>query len=406
MDVSEVHMGQAAAVAGRGVCDRCLGRMFGKVGTGLTNPERGIAIREALEASGKKTQTVQPCPLCEDVFDYVDRFAEAVAEALVDVESDDFLVGCRMDPVLLDKEKEIVSDIGLENHESIRTELNREVGKAAGPAVGRPANFKTPQAVALVDARFGEVSLDLAPVFIEGRYCKLSREIPQTEWPCRACRGKGCPRCDGTGKMYQTSVQEIIGDIALRMCRGTGHAFHGMGREDIDALMLGDGRPFVLEISQPRVRRIDLDALAKEANSGGLASYNSLAFCDRARVRETKLADPPKTYRALVRADGKLNKERVIDVAQSFRDVILDQRTPGRVEHRRADLVRKRKIHWARAEPLGEDTFELVLEAESGTYVKEFVSGDGGRTVPNLSDALGVPCRVEALDVLAINNRE
>ncbi|NLL94710.1 MAG: tRNA pseudouridine(54/55) synthase Pus10 [Thermoplasmatales archaeon] len=406
MDVSAVDKGKASQVAARGVCDRCLGRMFGKVGTGFSNAERGKAIRDALEAYGGKTQIIEPCPLCEGVFDYVSRFAEAVAEALGDVESDDFLVGCRMDPVLLEKEEEIVASVKLKDHESIKTELNREIGKAAGPLVGRPANFKTPQAVALVDARFGEVSLDLAPVFIEGRYCKLSREIPQTIWPCRACRGKGCGRCGGTGKMYRTSVQEIIGDVALEMCRGTAHAFHGMGREDIDALMLGDGRPFVLEISQPRTRGIDLGELAARANSGGLASFNSLAFCDRARVREVKAADPPKTYRALVRADGKLNKERVNDVAISFRDVTLDQRTPGRVEHRRADLVRKRKIHWARAEPLGEDTFELTLQTESGTYVKEFVSGDGGRTRPNLSDALGVPCRVEALDVLAINDRE
>jgi len=53
-----------------------------------------------------------------------------------------------------------------------------------------------------------------------------------------------------------------------------------------------------------------------------------------------------------------------------------------------------------------DDTFELTLETESGTYVKEFVSGDDGRSVPNFSEALGMQCRVEVLDVLAINDRE
>ena len=66
--------------------------------------------------------------------------------------------------------------------------------------------------------------------------------------------------------MYQTSVQEIIGDIALRMADGKEHFFHGMGREDIDALMLGDGRPFVLEISQPKKSDIELDELELRAN--------------------------------------------------------------------------------------------------------------------------------------------
>ena len=45
------------------------------------------------------------------------------------------------------------------------------------------------------------------------------------------------------------------------MSGGKEHFFHGMGREDIDALCLGEGRPFVLELSEPRIRDIDLDEL-------------------------------------------------------------------------------------------------------------------------------------------------
>jgi tRNA pseudouridine synthase 10 len=179
-----------------------------------------------------------------------------------------------------------------------------------------------------------------------------------------------------------------------------------MGREDIDALMLGTGRPFVLEISQPRVRNIDLGELEREANLSELAKFSGLEFTTRDSVQRTKLLAPSKIYRVKVRADGKVNKERVVGVAQSFRNLCIDQRTPARVEHRRADLVRKREILWAEADWIDEETFTLTLEAESGTYVKEFVSGDDGRSIPNFSEALGVRCRVETLDVLAINDHE
>ena len=37
------------AVAKEGLCDRCLGRMFAKLGTGMTNDVRGRFIREALK---------------------------------------------------------------------------------------------------------------------------------------------------------------------------------------------------------------------------------------------------------------------------------------------------------------------------------------------------------------------
>jgi len=105
-----------------------------------------------------------------------------------------------------------------------------------------------------------------------------------------------------------------------------------------------------------------------------------------------------------VKADSKVNKERVVEVALSFKNVHLNQRTPKRVEHRRADLVRDREILWVEAEVTGDDTFNLTLETESGTYVKEFVSGDDGRCVPSFSQALGIQCYVQTLDVIAINN--
>jgi len=396
----------AKALAESGLCDHCLGRMFGKLGTGMTNDLRGRMIRDALKEQGTDAPAEDFCPLCENVFDMLGRFAEAAAEKINEVDSDNFLIGSRIEPEITEREKEIKEKYALENSETIKAELNREIGKLALPMIHRPVEFKNPQVVALVDTRFADVTLDIAPVFIAGRYNKYSREIPQTIWPCRVCHGKGCDHCHGAGKMYPTSVQEIIGDIALEMADGQEHFFHGMGREDIDACMLGDGRPFVLEISQPKHRYIDLDELERRANQTDLAAFNSLKFVQREAVERYKAAASDKVYHVHVKAEGKVNKEELVKVALSFKDVNIDQRTPRRVEHRRADLVRKRKIHWCQAEWVSDDSFDLELETDSGTYVKEFVSGDEGRSVPSFSERLGIQCKVETLDVLAIKFEE
>lgn len=357
-------------------------------------------LRDGLSESGKIFAPESPCPLCGDIFDMAGRFAETVAEKINETESDNFLVGCKVDPEIAELERSMWREFGTEGTaEPLKAELNREIGKLAVPIICRPVEFKEPQVVACVDTRFADVTLDISPIFIAGRYNKLSREIPQTKWPCRVCKGKGCPRCHGTGKMYQTSVQEIIGDPALKMAGGREHFFHGMGREDIDALMLGEGRPFVLEISQPMIRDIDLDGLKNEANNTILAQYHSLHFVPRSAVASYKGSDPGKTYRARVVAEKPFDREKVIDVAESFKDASLDQRTPHRVEHRRADLIRNRTIYWVRAENFGEDSFDLIMKTQSGTYVKEFVSGDGDRTRPNFSERLGIPCKVDLLDV-------
>ncbi len=206
--------------------------------------------------------------------------------------------------------------------------------------------------------------------------------------------------------MYPASVQGEIGDVALEMTKGDEDFFHGMGREDIDALMLGDGRPFVMEISRPRVRDIDLDELERRANRSVLAQFSNLHFVQREAVARYKGSDPDKIYRAHVVTSGNINKQGVVQAASSFKNVRLAQRTPERVEHRRADLIRDRMIYEVSAENIGDNTFDLVLRTQSGTYVKEFVSGDEGRTTPNFSDRLGTPCRVYKLDVLGIDYHE
>ena len=42
--------------------------------------------------------------------------------------------------------------------------------------------------------------------------------------------------------------------------------------------------------------------------------------------------------------------------------------------------------------------------SQSGTYIKEFVHGDGGRTAPSVAAALGRECEVLWLDVVAIED--
>jgi tRNA pseudouridine synthase 10 len=82
----------------------------------------------------------------------------------------------------------------------------------------------------------------------------------------------------------------------------------------------------------------------------------------------------------------------------------LEQRTPLRVARRRSDLVRRRTV---RAFELLEAPTPTCLvarvEADAGTYIKELISGDEGRTIPSLASLLGVPCRCAELDVLEVS---
>ena len=109
-----------------------------------------------------------------------------------------------------------------------------------------------------------------------------------------------------------------------------------------------------------------------------------------------------KTYRIVIEGGKNIKKEKLKEVAQILRGKTIKQLTPTRVAHRRADMVRERKIYNCKLESVEGTIARLMVETESGTYIKELVSGDNGRTTPNISEMLGTPCKVKELDVMEI----
>jgi tRNA pseudouridine synthase 10 len=258
----------------------------------------------------------------------------------------------------------------------------------------------------------GSTSRPDGKVFIEGRYRKLTRDLPQTVFFCPDCKGhprrrKKCGRCEGFGKLTRDSVQELVGYVLGAAFKTRKNKFHGAGREDIDVRMLGRGRPFVLELVNPRETDVDLAALEAEVNrrNEGRLELEGLHWSEKGRVRVLKETRHAKEYAALVEAEDELGDGAV--AALIGRRITIEQLTPRRVAHRRAELVRERWIEVTGVEPAkGERRHVVRIRTEHGTYVKEAITGEGGSTKPSLSDLLEVPCTCVELDVLEILDEE
>ncbi len=382
----------------RALCDACLGRLFGKLGHGHTNAERGAAVR------GVAKLPAGACWLCEGLTDRYDALARLVAKKVELWEFDTFLIGSKVDAEVQAREESLWAELKVTAPEALKSEVNREVGKRVSDLLKKEPSLETPDVVAIVDAAFDHVDLQVNPLHLRGRYRKVVRGIPQTRWPCNRCRGKGCAKCGGTGKMYPTSVEEILATEVMRESGGSGHALHGMGREDIDARMLGRGRPFVLEIKEPRKRHLDLGSARDRVNASGQVEVDGFAPATRKDVVAVKTDRADKTYRVLVRFASPVEEARLIKELTFLEAEPIAQRTPLRVVHRRADTTRQRAVR--RAEVLSTDgtVAELRVTAETGAYIKELVHGDQGRTKPSLADRLGVPCEVLELDVVEIHD--
>jgi len=404
-------MSERLEIAGRALqrplCNHCLGRLFASVSRGLSNDQRGCVIRSLVARAPPVPEAPTECYLCGGLFTEVRKFSELCVSESSDYEFSTFLVGTKLDAELVEREESFWGEIGAKESESLKAEMNREIGKSIESSLQKAVDFTNPEMVFLIDTRFDKVTLDVAPLFIYGRYRKFSRELPQTRWPCRECRGKGCPHCGGKGRMYENSVQDFTGPVAMRLAGGEDDFFHGMGREDIDARMLGNGRPFVIEVRRPRRRQIDYAELEREINGGakGLVEVEGLRKSSRAEMQAIKGSTHPKTYRVRVRFQAPVEHGKLNEVVTSLAGKSISQLTPNRVAHRRANLDRHRTIRRIEVESVNGPEVVFVVEADSGTYIKELMHGDEGRTQPNVAAIAGMPCEVLELDVIAIGDQ-
>ena len=386
------------------ICKHCLGRKLSKTIEGKNNIERAESVIKALDI-----ELYDECMICNNVFDKLnDDLYKKIDDKInqLGVEFETFLVGSKITKEIQKRDEELSESLNL-NVETIKKEINRLIGLKLWEIYDKEAEFEKQDIVFNVDLTDKpKVKIQINPLYIEGKYNKYKRGIPQTKWPCTKCKGKGCEVCNFTGKQYPESVEELISTHVLKLTKGREAKFHGAGREDIDVLMLGSGRPFVLEIKEPKIRNIDFKKLETKINemNNGVTAYHNLKICQRPRKAEIKQSSPDayKIYEAIVKCSNKFNPNKLEDIIKLNE---INQRTPLRVLRRRADKVRIKKVLEVNYEIIDDVTFKMKIKTEGGLYIKELISGDEGRSNPNISDILGVSAVCEQLDVVEVSDK-
>ena len=493
-----------------GSCDHCLGRLGGKKRFSQSIEESGREIRETVVSANKQLVDVRVniplCPLCENLFEESDLLADIIYDAIQPYQIKRLQLGTRFPKDQVEDEDNQRKRFGAGGSDGLKTGLVAEIARNLTARLkGAKLVNEKPHILALIDVLTLTVDLDVRSHYIYGRYRKLERGIPQTRWPCRACKGRGCERCNHTGLQYLRSVQDLIGNPLIEVFDAPEHSFHGMGREDIDVRCMGRGRPFVIEMKEPKVRDFDYQYAMQLINekAGGSIEVTDLRASNRSEVVRIKDTPAEKSYTirfrveqmkeseyailtapldltkdankkskkkrhrrgdkrkdntkplpteiiteqqgpsedelskmkkdelAAICAENNLKKtgkkselierilampapgsaqfelpsdETIISTILSLHGVKLYQRTPDRVAHRRADLIRRRDVidvNKPVIEVMADGTreVEFTLRCESGTYVKETVHGDSGRTQPSVASLLKAKCEVLWLDV-------
>uniref|UniRef100_A0A8D2Q2E6 tRNA pseudouridine synthase Pus10 n=1 Tax=Zosterops lateralis melanops TaxID=1220523 RepID=A0A8D2Q2E6_ZOSLA len=241
-----------------------------------------------------------------------------------------------------------------------------------------------------------EIQCNNGAVFVAGRYNKYSRNLPQTPWII-----------DGERKL-ESSVEELISEHLMAQFKADSFNFSSSGREDVDVRTLGNGRPFAIELVNPHRIHFTTEEMRRLQqainDSSDKIQVRDLQLVTRSAIGRMKEGEEEKTktYSALIWTDKAIQRED-ITFLDDIKELKLDQKTPLRVLHRRPLAVRCRLIHTMRSEYIDEHHFRLHLKTQAGTYIKEFVHGDFGRTKPNIGSLLNRTADILELDVESVD---
>ncbi|MCX6774405.1 MAG: tRNA pseudouridine(54/55) synthase Pus10, partial [Candidatus Micrarchaeota archaeon] len=109
-----------------------------------------------------------------------------------------------------------------------------------------------------------------------------------------------------------------------------------------------------------------------------------------------------KSYRAYIDCEEELN-DKDFGKIMKLNGKMIDQQTPIRVMNRRTDKVRQRKVYGIKIGK-NEEGIYADIDCEAGTYIKELVNGDEGRTDPSFSKATNKKIVCKRLVVTRIND--
>ena len=424
------------------LCDNCLGRQFALLCYSMENNVRGNALKVSLTmqandlAQEKKVKGIKllkvlalngfsreaqetlkhlkkrlpkgdalRCSLCDGKFELVESLTQKALQAVEDYEFSTFLVGIELPLHIEEREDEFKASVNVGYGESMKHEFGRLLGKAIAKRTSKEADYLKPDMVFVFNPFLETVRLQVNPLFVAGRYRKLVRTIPQSKWFCSSCRGRGCEKCGGTGKLYPESVEELSSKPLLEATMGEEAFLHASGREDIDARMLGTGRPFVIEVSKPKKRFVDLKKIETQVNTSavGKVEVSGLYFTNKGVVRHLKNGEgAQKEYQLLAEFENAPSEKDLRTIEEKLSGICIKQQTPLRVLHRRADLIREKYIYQVKVKKVSLKRALMEIRCQGGLYVKELVSGDEGRTNPNVSDLLNNRAKTLKLDVLNV----
>lgn len=349
------------------------------------------------------------CHICSGLMDESESIVKRIAEILDDdYQFDTFLIGAALPAHLYEKEDRIRARFKIRGRENIKSQFMRELRKKFRECTKKQIDFLYPDIV--INLQFEkettlDINIKMRPIIILGRYVKKNRGIPQRKGGdyigCDDMNMQnefspstnGIPLLASTALAVRTpediSIQSILSREILKITKGERLKFSWIGSEDEESLVSGSGRPFFVQVRNPKTIRLNKRRL-------NFPRYGLFVNIER---YFKKLPEQPVQFiaktRIVIQSSRQLGKEEVLKIKSLADSIVV---FPNQKNKSRSSTKRIFSVDFAK---IDNRVFELHLVAEGGLAIKQFVEGREYIS-PNVSTAANLQCECLFFDILDV----
>jgi tRNA pseudouridine synthase 10 len=321
---------------------------------------------------------------------------------------DTFLIGAALPAHLYEKEDRIRARFKIRGRENIKSQFMRDLRKKFRECTKKQIDFLYPDIV--INLQFEkestlDINIKMRPIIILGRYVKKNRGIPQRKGGdyigCNDMNMQNgfspstnvIPLLASTALAVRTpedtSIQSILSREILKITKGERLKFSWIGSEDEESLVSGSGRPFFVQVRNPKTIRLNKRRL-------NFPRYGLFVNIER---YFKKLPEQPVQFiaktRIVIQSSRQLGKEDVLKIKSLADSIVV---FPNQKNKSRSSTKRIYSVDFAK---IDNRVFELHLVAEGGLAIKQFVEGREYIS-PNVSTAANLQCECLFFDILDV----
>ena len=339
------------------------------------------------------------CELCNNIYSNIDQLADSVISKLSEYQYSTFQIGVSLPTNIIEFEDKLRSHLKLAGGINIKSDFVQKLRNIISSKIVNSVDYYNPDIVVKVQPLDSTITVYSKPVHLYGRYIKKIRGVKQRNIACLSCNNIGCELCSNKKIFDYRSIEDFLSSQLLKHFKSKKIKFTWIGSEDMNSLVLGNGRPFYADVFEPKLRSllnfnldhkndIYLNDFVTQTNNSKSVNFIFEAFV---KIMFTKKPDINK-----LESLTKVFKNREVDLIPIGKNKVL-----------------KRTIYQISIKKISNNSADFTVKSDGGVSIKALVGESGFSknvlyVTPNISEIIDCDCQCSLFDITNVyhNNNE